>query len=275
MSEPKSKALAVPPAERLNELAAQAKELALAAAEGELSKSLALAAAVGQLRDVVRALLPQIKPLVGTALGFRTDRDTSDKGPYPDAVLVDVLVEATARGIRWVGNELNVIGGRCYATKEHYIRAVRELPGLTDLEELPAVPRMGDGGAVVKYRATWRLHGKPQSLEREFPVRLNAGMGADGALGKARRKMLAAVHAKVTGSVQSEADADAEDLEKPEAARPKGAALADRLERGAERGAERAKELPAAAARAVPAGEPELDPDGVPIAPPSAQPDAN
>lgn len=217
---------ALVPTEKLNELATRC-QTAVMEAKGEIAKTFALALAVQELRSAVMPLVPSIRPLVGTTLGFRTDRDTSDKGPYPDHVIADCLVEATARGLRWTGNEFNVIGARCYTTKEGYSRLVADLPGLTDLELTPTPPRMSEGGAVVKYRATWKLNGAPQSMERDIPTRLNAGMGADAAIGKATRKMLAAIHARITGSTQSFADSDAEDVEDTKPA--KTPSLADRL----------------------------------------------
>jgi hypothetical protein len=39
------------------------------------------------------------------------------------------------------------------------------------------------GGAVVECRAAWRYNGKPDSLVAKIAVRLNAGMGADAAVG--------------------------------------------------------------------------------------------
>lgn len=246
-------AAALAPAERLGELAERCA-LAVTAAKGKIAETLALAEAVQELRKAVLPLVPRIRPLIGSPLGFRTDRDTSDKGPYPDAVVADVLVEAVGRGLRWTGNEFNVIGGRLYTTKEGYSRLVGELPGLSDLELTPAVPRMGDGGAVVKYKATWKLDGAAQSLEREIPTRLNAGMGADAAIGKATRKMLASVHARVTGSTHSFADSDAEDLEQAGAG-SKASALAERL-------ALAAPQTPMPGTEFRPAREPEKEPVG-------------
>lgn len=51
-------------------------------------------------------------------------------------------------------------------------------------------------------KATWLLHGKPDSLEVCIPVRVNSGMGADAILGKATRKILGRIHARITGSNQ-------------------------------------------------------------------------
>lgn len=220
--------LAVISADKLNELATRA-QTAFLAATGAIAETLVVAAAIQELRTAVLPLVPRVLPLVGTQLGFRTDRDTGDKGRYSDQIIADVLVEAVARGLKWTGNEFNIISGRLYITKEGYSRLVHDLPGMTDLELTPSVPGMRDGGAVVKYKATWKLDGKAHSLEREIPVRLNSGMGADAAIGKATRKMLASIHARVTGSVHSFADGDAEDVTEGESKQPKADALADKM----------------------------------------------
>lgn len=172
------------------------------AASGSLVKSFALAKCVGELRAFIFQLVPAIRPLVGTHLGFRTDK------PYSDDVVADCLTEAVIHDVRWVGNEMNIIAGRMYRTKEHYTRKVGELPGLTDLDPVPSIPRLtSDGaGAIVHYKATWKLNGVPQTIDRDFAIRVNNGMGADAITGKATRKMLAAIHARVTGSAQSMVD---------------------------------------------------------------------
>lgn len=169
-------------------------------------RMLKLAEGMGELRSRLMPLMGAVLPLAGSALGFKTDKS------YPPETICECLIEATMRGVYPVGNEWNIISGRCYITKEGYTRLVRELPGLTDLRLMPGVPKILPGGAVVPFKASWRLDGKAHTIERQIPVRLNTGMGADGALGKATRKMLAAIYAQCTGSYQSEAEDDAGDL---------------------------------------------------------------
>jgi hypothetical protein len=167
--------------------------------------------------------LSHLEGLGGFAKSVKTDRDSSDK-PYPEAVIRDALVEGMLRGARPVGNEINVIGGNCYLTREFFERRLRELDGLTDLEIEEGVPATaGERGALVEMHATWRLHGRPMRLDcaksedrdTRIPVRMNAGMGADAVLGKARRKLLARIYARCTGSewAQAEAEADVVDGE--------------------------------------------------------------
>lgn len=197
--------------DQLERLAADYGPMALATLS-DIHRSFKLAEGVALFRKAVRHVTSSLRHLAGTPLGFKTDEDRRGGGGtgYDDDTLAEALTEAILRGVSWVGNEFNIIKGRCYVTKEGYSRLVREIPGLTDLILIPGVPKGHDGGAVVPFKATWKLDGKPMSLERQIPVKLNAGMGADGAIGKATRKMLASVHFACTGSNQSGADVDAD-----------------------------------------------------------------
>jgi hypothetical protein len=62
-------------------------------------------------------------------------------------------------------------------------------------------------GAVVKCSASWKMNGTPDTTARDIPIRVNAMMGADAIMGKAERKILAAAHAQITGTVLGDADA--------------------------------------------------------------------
>jgi hypothetical protein len=143
-------------------------------------------------------------PLQGSSLGFRTDKDS--QGGYPEAVVIECATEALLRGLRLTGNEWNIIGGRCYVAQAGCARLVSTYPGLTDLEHAPGVPVMGNGGAIVEYTMRWKLDGVAMGMTRRIPVRVNGGMGMDAVLGKAKRKMLAAVYERLTGSVLSEGE---------------------------------------------------------------------
>lgn len=179
-----------------------------------LTQAVTLATGINSLRKLMTEdMVKQVfMPLQGSALGFVTDKDRD--GGYPPAVVRDVMIEAMIHGLRPVGNEINVIAGRMYAAQNGFARLVAEYPGLTDLVLTPGVPsHAGDKGALVPYRASWRLNGKAQELVREYrkredgtvddtriAVRVNAGMGADAVIGKAKRKFLKQIYETITGS---------------------------------------------------------------------------
>lgn len=180
------------------------------ASGGSFQTTFMVAAAVQALRTAITdEMMQDIMALQGTRLGFVTDKDKS--GGYDIKTVKECVIEATLRGFRPVGNEMNIIAGRFYGTKEGFERKVAEHPGLTDLRLKFGIPQNKNGGAVVECSAKWLLCGLSQSLEREIPVKVNAGMGVDAILGKATRKLLKAVYGHVTGSEHTMPDGDADD----------------------------------------------------------------
>src|SRR5207248_1658358 len=76
------------------------------------------------------------------------------------------------------------------------------------------VPRLvSEKGAVVKCRAEWKQEGTSQVLEREFAIRVNSGMGTDAIIGKATRKLYAAICERLSGKVTPEGEAGEEAIE--------------------------------------------------------------
>ncbi len=185
--------------EQIAELEAVVAEcnLQVISADGQFEQTFKMAAGMKKIGEMITAdMMTDIMALQNTSLGFRTDKE----GGYDVATVKACLIEATLRGVHSVGNEFNIISKRPYITKEGFARLVREYPGLTDLRLSPGVPHMKNGGAIVVYKASWKLDGTTQSLERELPVRVNKGMGSDAIIGKATRKMLAAIYGQLTGS---------------------------------------------------------------------------
>jgi hypothetical protein len=198
-----------------------------------IRRTLALANGMQTIRKhLTGPLMQDIMALANTPLGFLTDRKPGavDKNgkevkPYGEGVIRDAVIEGMLRGASIIGNEMNVLVGRCYLTKAYFERAVREWPGLTHLEVSEGVPTRTTSAShvLVSMRATWRLNGVPQELQcahtsegdYRIPVVENAGMGADAVLGKARRKFFAKIFARLTGSdwIAEQADMDAPTLE--------------------------------------------------------------
>lgn len=173
-----------------------------------IAQQLRMARGIAELRRVLTPQMMQdIMSLQNSALGFKTDKPD---GGYSVEVVRDVAIEALLRGARMVGNEVNIIGGNFYAAKGFFVRKLREFPGLANLTRMVAPPRQaGDKGALVNCSATWTLNGVPQELPpRDIPIRVNSGMGVDAILGKAQRKLDAAIYSQITGCEWVEGDAD-------------------------------------------------------------------
>lgn len=190
--------------------------------EGSFARMVATAKAVNALRVAITPpIMSLLMELQGSRLGFRTDKDTErrnaegDFGYEPDVVR-DVAIEALLAGARMTGNEVNIIARNSYLTKEFFRRKIQEIPGITDYTLELGVPVMsGEKGALVEFRATWKIKGVPDSLEAMKPaavpegqpaqldkricVKVNAGMGADAILGKAERKAGKRIYEYITG----------------------------------------------------------------------------
>lgn len=189
--------------------------------DGHFVRAMRLAAGVNALRKAItHDIMRELMSLQGSPLGFRTDKDSGDG--YKEEIVKECAIEVLLRGGHWVGNEFNIIAGRAYLTKEFFTRKLREFPGLTDLRLFPGVPHMANGGALVPYSATWKLNGVPGRIDRMLTkqgndgpqidericVRVNAGMGADAILGKAERKIKAAIYSRITGTEFTDGEAD-------------------------------------------------------------------
>lgn len=217
-------------AKRIDEIATGAMELFKAS--GSFESELAVAQAMNDLRLALSDdVMKPVMALMNTDLGFRTDRDPKltpkDKDgnpmtPYSVDVVREVTIEAKLRGFHMIGNEVNIIAGRFYACKNGFRRKVTQWAGVTDFKDSYEVPRYSpDGkGAIVKARATWNKDGISQNIEREIPIRVNAGMGSDAILGKAQRKLLASVHDRLSGVVTPEGEANEEVDVQTAAAKP-------------------------------------------------------
>lgn len=238
--------------------------LAKLATLSPIRRTLALARGMQIIRShLVGPVMKDIMALANTPLGFLTDRKPGQKNkdgkevtPYGENVIRDAVVEGMLRGASIIGNEMNVLVGRCYLTKAYFERAVREWPGLTHLAITEGVPTRSSSSkyVLVPMRASWRVGGIPQELRCEhtsevdsrIPVVENEGMGADAVLGKAKRKLFAKIFARLAGSdwiaEQAELDGDAVDVESTPVAtevagepeKPEGVTPAEELFRGIE-----------------------------------------
>ena len=175
----------------------------LASADGGgLDAMFAIADAQLRLSEALTpAIMARIMGLMGKEVGFLTDRDNSDKGPYSMETVKECVIAAALRGLRVTGNEFNIIAGRCYKAVNGTFRQIREYPRLTNFESVEEIPQYVAGGAVASVRicCTWKLNGEQDSLTGIYPVKVNAGMGTDGIIGKAKHRAYRKVWARLSG----------------------------------------------------------------------------
>ncbi len=178
---------------------------------GRMQRAMVLAAGIRKLQELITdKMVTEIMGLQGTALGFITDKDSS--GGYPEPVVKACFIEAMLLGVQPIGNEWNIIASRPYITKNGFARLVRDT-GITNLKLNLDVPTIKEQGATVPTEATWEYGGDEQSIKRTFPIRVNQRMGADAVLGKATRKLLAAIYQQITGSEHALPEGDVQDID--------------------------------------------------------------
>jgi hypothetical protein len=182
---------------------------------GAFTLTLRVSSAMQQLRDMITPeMMKPIMALQGSSLGFRTDKDK--EGGYKEEVVKEVLIEATLKGFRMTQNETNIIGGRFYAARDGFERIFRDLGKqgrLTNLRLAPGIPKTTGDGAIVDYSASWTFKNSANELINDelklaIPIRVNSGQGPDAVLGKAKRKMLAAIYSRITGTEITDGEVD-------------------------------------------------------------------
>lgn len=175
----------------------------------------ATAKAVKDLKSSLEPYREHVEALANSPLGFLTDRDPAKGKPgYGWEVIRDCSVEAALRGVQLVGNQWNIISGRTYITQSGYAWLLKKLEGFADFKPCIGCPQIKGDEAVVRCKASWIYKGVKESIGADdadplsFSIRVNAGMGADAVVGKARRKLLKAVYERVTGSETSDGEVD-------------------------------------------------------------------
>ncbi|MBN1404168.1 MAG: hypothetical protein JW942_06870 [Opitutales bacterium] len=142
-------------------------------------------------------------------LGFKTDRPDG----YPVPVVRECIIEGLLTGVYPFGNEMNIIAGNSYITKEGFTGLMKRDGRFSDVrieEDVPIYEDAKNGNirAIVPFTASWKFEGKPDSLKGNIPIRVNRGMGDDAILGKAERKIRCRIWNQATGSVLTDGDAE-------------------------------------------------------------------
>ena len=191
---------------------------------GHVHRSTRLALGIKALRELLTDdfMRDVIMPLQNSQIGFATDKKD---GGYPLDVVRDCYIDALVNGAYATGNEWGIISGRCYLQQAHYMRKLHSIPGIANVVLSPGVPVVRDGKTLVRFGISWVYRGEPGQLVdtdgkpgQVFVVKVNANMGDDAVIGKAKRKACKAACEKILGI--SLGDDDEESVMAP--AKPKG-----------------------------------------------------
>lgn len=178
------------------------------------------ASAMQQLRALLTdEVMKPIMQLQGNKLGFITDKDRRKtpngyvKGDgYPLEIVRDVTIWAAGHGARMVGNEINIIAGNGYLTREYFGRQLDELLGSEHWSIIPEVPRItrnpdGKTGALVTGKLFWRDSSGEHTETLQLAIKGDDFAGSDAYIGKFERKARKFIFERCTGRRCNDGDA--------------------------------------------------------------------
>jgi hypothetical protein len=205
--------------------------------QGDLQRALIAGQIIKAAQVFVKHHISDFAALAGSPAAFVTDKDS--QGGYTNEQLIAPITEAILRGIPLVGNCFNIIAGRMYVTiagyenllansavsggwlpptiqlgqvevvseagwvdlpKERWtVRNGKEIKSraVTGVSKVEAIGTMRRGGQVIEVE--YRDRTADGGIDGRIVIRTNYGQGEDSTISKARRKVLRALYAQVSG----------------------------------------------------------------------------
>lgn len=166
--------------------------------------------AIVSLREIITDDIMQahILPLMGTRLGFKTDKD-SRPDKYPLSVVKDCFIEAVLSGVNAVGNQFNIISGNMYITKEGFTYLLKGLAGLSYSITYPKIQiAQNKVTADAECYVRWSMNGVDYEETLKFTIKAGAYASEDAIMGKAERKTKHWLYNTLTGSELPEGEID-------------------------------------------------------------------
>lgn len=177
-----------------------------------------MANAISEIRNALTSeVMKPIMNLMGSKLGFRTDRDRpNSKGqmpePYSLEVVRDCLIDATLLGLNPVGNQFNIIGGSMYPTKEGFTHLLKKIKVRPSIIYPKTTFSQNRETAQVSCEVTYKIgEDKPIKQLLEFTVKAGSYATTDSCNGKAERKAKCWLYNHIEGTDIT--DGDAEDIQ--------------------------------------------------------------
>lgn len=139
--------------------------------------------------------------LQGVATGFLADK------PYDWSQVKNALKEGIMNGVLPINNQMNIIAGRCYITKNGFKYKLDNLDGL-EYSVIPGVPISNEKrtGCTLKVKVTWKNGKKSGEEELEFGMKTDSYSTVDNLQGKATRKARAWLWDRLGGKGVPEGD---------------------------------------------------------------------
>lgn len=186
----------------------------LGQAVGEIGVMVATAKAMSLIEKALTdEIMKDFMSLMGSSHGFKADRpNKNDSTFYSIDEVRKVMIDGFLKGAKCVGNEINIITGECYLTKNFYDRKIKQLKTVKGFKGNIGVAVMAsERTAVLPGVAEWIevATGEVHTLEltdqrpdgHDFRIMVNAWKGSspDELHGKGESKLWRRAYKQMTG----------------------------------------------------------------------------
>lgn len=150
-------------------------------------------------------------PLMGTRIGFLTDRDKEGKdgkkpAPYGWETVRDCIIDGACRGLAPVGNQFNIIAGSMYPTKEGYTALLKRIGAKYWITKSEDKAAPGSPTAKIECKVYYKYNGTKTDFSYVATPKKNQFSSLDQLQGKAERKAKKALYEYITGIDLGDAD---------------------------------------------------------------------
>lgn len=193
----------------------QANELQLA---DNVASVFVAADIVGKLRNLLTQEVVEhyFMPLMGTRVGFLTDHDKEGKDgkklpPYGWETVRDCIIDAACMGLAPVKNQMNIISGSMYPTKEGFTVLLKKIGVKYYITTSGDRSKPTDQTADIECKVVYETREEPGQKKNftyvAYPKKNNYS-SLDQLKGKAERKAKKALYELITGIDLGDADED-------------------------------------------------------------------
>lgn len=156
-------------------------------------------------------------PLMGTRIGFLTDRDKPKDGkpqtPYDWQTIRDCVIDAACKGLAPVGNQFNIISGSMYPTKEGFSILLKKIGCKHIINKGPDTSNPNAPTAVIECGICYEYKGQKNKYTIIATPKKNAYSSLDQLQGKAERKAKKHLYEYLTGIDLGDADEESGDVD--------------------------------------------------------------
>ena len=166
------------------------------------------AIAIKELRGILTTELMNevFMPLMNTRVGFMTDKNKAGTQNYSIEEVKNCLIDGICIGLLPTGNQINIIAGRMYPTKEGYTALLKKI-GVKYVINIGQDASQSPTIAELKVRIDYEYKGEKNVFPYTAQLKKTDYTGIDQLKGKAERRAKKALFEYLTGCDLGEGDA--------------------------------------------------------------------